>query len=389
MIPSGSASSGSGPIRPTARGLALLSTFAALVVAAVVTDLPTLEPFAAGVGVPIVVGAAVCRSRRARLGAGPSVHVHAQPAMVAIGERAEVRTTVTAEAVRLPPIAWDAPRWVRLEALPEHAGGLRTLHSYPPEAPHHWLPPARTSLVDTTPGASPATATGAVPVPTGSRGVFTLRPLRWWVHDPFGLYAFGGDPTRAPVVVVYPAPVPLPPGGSGPAGRDPDASATGRPSLRNDLGDVGELTGLRPYRQGDRLRSIHWPSRSGPGPLMVREFAPDDRRVVRVVLDDRAGVHRRSDYDAVLSVTHGLLAEAGAAGWTAELVTLCGRRWSILPSPEGAAEILPLLAVVNPIRPAAPLPPDLLEAPFTVVTTPTARATLPDRVVRLGRVVTV
>ena len=389
MNPPGSANAELRQIRPTGRGLVVAIVFVLLLTAAVVVDVPTLVPIVAGLGVPLVVGPLICRSRRERMGARPSVHLHAEPAMVPVGEKAEVCMTVAVEEGRPPPIACDPPRWVRLRELPEHDGALRVLPPYAPGTPSGWIPPARSSLVDLGPSASPLAASATVPVPTGSRGVLTLRPPRWWVHDPFGLFACAGAPTRSPVVVVYPVPVSAPAAEPGPAGPERERSATGQSSRRPALADVGELTGLRPYRPGDRLRSIHWPSRAGPGPLMVREFSPDDQRVVRIVLDDRLGVHRRRAYDAALSVTHGLIAEAGAAGWTAELVTLCGRRSTIHPSLEGAAELLPLLALLNPIPPLDTLRLGLLEAPFTVVTTATAWSTLPERMVRLGRVVTV
>lgn len=381
------ADAGTLPIRPTLRGLVLLGLFAVLLMAAVVVDIPSLVPIVVGIGVPLVAGPVICHSRRTRIGGRLSVHLHAEPAMVAVSQSAEVVVTVAVAEGPLPPILCDAARWVRLRADPVHGRALTTLSIGAPETASGWLPPARSALVEMVPR-TPRAASARLAVPTDRRGVLTLRPLRWWIHDPFSLYACAGAPTRCPVLVVYPAPmaVALPE----PSSTDvvPGGRSTGR-SSRRPLGDVGELAGLRPYRPGDRLRSIHWPSRSGPGPLLVRDFAPEDEPVVRIVLDDRTGVHRRRAYDAALSLAHGLLAEAASAGWSAELSTLSGRRATVDPSPEGAAQLLPLLALLNPIPRLEGVELLALDAPFTVVTTTTAQTTLPERLVRLGRVVAV
>ena len=50
-------------------------------------------------------------------------------------------------------------------------------------------------------------------------------------------------------------------------------------------GDSAELHGLRPWREGDRLRDVHWPSYARMGHLVVREFQEEYFARVALVVD--------------------------------------------------------------------------------------------------------
>ncbi|MGH9007753.1 MAG: DUF58 domain-containing protein [Acidimicrobiales bacterium] len=68
-----------------------------------------------------------------------------------------------------------------------------------------------------------------------------------------------------------------------------------------------EFTGVRPYQTGDRLSSVHWRGFGGPVPLLVRELAAAATFRRRVILDDRAGVHRRASFESALRLLTGQL----------------------------------------------------------------------------------
>ncbi len=51
------------------------------------------------------------------------------------------------------------------------------------------------------------------------------------------------------------------------------------------VGDQGDLTGVRPFRRGDRLRSIHWAQTARSDALVVCERSAPEQPTVDVVLD--------------------------------------------------------------------------------------------------------
>ena len=106
------------------------------------------------------------------------------------------------------------------------------------------------------------------------RGSYRIRADGLPFTDPLGLWRVRVPLGEGATVVVLPRPVPvvLPSiGGAAPAGR-----------LRADRGE--ELAGLRDYRRGDRLSSVHWRQSARLDRLVVVD-AEAGRRV-RVVVDD-------------------------------------------------------------------------------------------------------
>ncbi len=57
-------------------------------------------------------------------------------------------------------------------------------------------------------------------------------------------------------------------------------------------GSEGDVLGVRPYRQGDSLRKVHWAQTARHDRLIVCERQATARRTVRVVVDADAAVHR-------------------------------------------------------------------------------------------------
>jgi uncharacterized protein (DUF58 family) len=144
---------------------------------------------------------------------------------------------------------------------------------------------------------------------------------------------------------------------------------------------AGEWSGLRPYVPGDRLHLLSWPAEALYGALLVHEFRPDAKARLRIVLDDRAGVHRRRAFEEALSVIHAFLVNSAPHSFEFELATLSGNQSIGSSSPDGMVELLTFLARAQPRKGPAgarrATPERVLVGASVVVTTSTALPTLP------------
>jgi len=381
------------PGRPrcTARGWGAVGLFATTLVLAVVTGSTGLAALAVAAAVPLVASSFLARSRAAAVAAGARLSVHQLPAMVPVGDAASVELVVRQHGARpTPGFAVDRPerRWRRVAGL----AALRQAERRPP-LPR--LAPARRDLVEFPPLAPGASARVLRPTPTGRRGLFVLDLVTTWVHDPFGLVGVPVAVTGPAFAVVHPPqaePTAVPAVG----GLDPLAeSELADERITPYGGGLGELSGLRPYVPGDRLHLLHWPALARYGELLVREFDPAAGTVVRVLLDDRPGVHRRREFDGALSLTYGLAVAAVASGLPCEVVTLSGERTVVAPTAAGLAALVPVLAAAQPRAArgrsgrATTLSPTVAGGPpgVTLVTTSDAARSLPEGLVRRSRLV--
>jgi uncharacterized protein (DUF58 family) len=188
-------------------------------------------------------------------------------------------------------------------------------------------------------------------VPSSVRGVLTLRGLRLWCQDAFELFAYQtAVSTEASIVVVPEVKLPrrVVSGVLQPAGRiewAPPASgeAQGGPGF--------DLSGLRPYVPGDRLRLLHWPTLARTGELLVRDFEGSGTDSVTVIMDDRAGVVSRSDFEAIVSTTAGVGRQATRSGLGLELRTPGGANVSFPSGPMLEKALLRLLATLDLVEP--------------------------------------
>lgn len=113
------------------------------------------------------------------------------------------------------------------------------------------------------------------------RGIYRLTSLQVSRAAPSGLVKHG---RRLPVddrVVVFPHYDPLehadiPLGKTHQPGGIPAAS---------QVGESTELHGLRPWREGDRMRDVHWPTFARNGQLVVREFQEEYFARLALVVD--------------------------------------------------------------------------------------------------------
>lgn len=111
------------------------------------------------------------------------------------------------------------------------------------------------------------------------RGLHPLPPLKVLTRYPFGLFTKTSRPDPEAEVLVYPRIVPLPP-----------------PFLKT-LSSLGSLTryqkgrgaslyNLRPYRDGDDLRLIHWKTTAKAGEFMLKELEREEEGRVTLLLED-------------------------------------------------------------------------------------------------------
>jgi uncharacterized protein (DUF58 family) len=270
----------------------------------------------------------------------------------------------------LPPLNLDWP--------PDHFGSS----SSPPL--HQMLAADAGRLIRWTPLGAGKSSSASLALPTGRRGIFTIGPLRLWVRDPFGLLASPVAAAAPVALVVHPLRAPSSLSALSASISDVADNDTTTGARTVDTGDDdpgGELSGLRPYIPGDRLHLLSWPVEARYGALMVQQFRPEGNALIRIVLDDRAGVHRRPAFERALSVLQALATEAIGSSLAVEITTLSGRRARLEPTPEGIVDLSSFLARLAP----RPLPVVGNEGAWqsippkgtTIVTTATARATLP------------
>jgi uncharacterized protein (DUF58 family) len=337
--------------RLTARGLAVFAVFVLVVVAATLTTTPELAPLAVVVGVPLLLGPWLAGRRARAAVAAAEFHAHVEPGTVEVGGEMQVHLSVThrvrnrapgrtqgrtRSAASLPPLglAPVGPHW---RARGVEAAGIRRRGRLAPSAASLLLLP------------SPApgqTGTGLFPVPTGRRGVFELHPQPTWTTDPFGLFGAAGPSTPTVIAVVHPVPVlprePLP---------ELTASRSGADRLgpSRSGGGVGDLEGIRPYVVGDRLSLLHWPAKARYGSWFVREFGTEEAVAVSLVIDDRVGVHRRSEFEQLIATALWILTAAAESGRSGHLLTLSGRQYTFGPGDRGCAEARLALSELQPV----------------------------------------
>ncbi|MCA2979369.1 MAG: DUF58 domain-containing protein, partial [Myxococcaceae bacterium] len=145
------------------------------------------------------------------------------------------------------------------------------------------------------------------------RGAHTLTRLQAASAFPSGLVRLGAASSRADRLVVYPRPLELP-GLEVPLGRN---LQPGGVAVASKVGDSPELLGTREWRDGDRLRDVHWAASARTGRWVVREFQEEYFVRLALVLDVEARSRRE---DARLE--RSLSFAAGLAGALARRDTI-------------------------------------------------------------------
>ncbi|MFS8103003.1 DUF58 domain-containing protein [Lentzea alba] len=243
----------------TTRGRCLLAAgFAAGVCAAVLNERDLLRVAAFVIALPLL---AAWLATRARVG------LHAArflaPSRVPVGVASEVKLDLRSTG-RLP------------------TGGLMLEDTVP-----YALGARPRFLVERLPRNTPTTL--RYPLKPVMRGIQQVGPLMARITDPFGLAEFDRELAGRSRLVVVPRVVRLSglPGGSG-MGAGDDGSVR----LRAGQGEDDAV--VRPYRQGDDLRKVHWRSTARRDELMVRVEERPWRGGTTVLLDHRQSAHRGS-----------------------------------------------------------------------------------------------
>jgi uncharacterized protein (DUF58 family) len=169
------------------------------------------------------------------------------------------------------------------------------------------------------------------------RGRLRGSPLLVWSGYPFGFLRYEQPADAGADMIVLPAPGFVDVDGlrrwllrqAGGEGRT-------RRVLRRVTSDQADVRGVRPYRAGDSLRSVHWRSSARRGELMVREYdaapSPDLVLVVEPWLPERPTDAQRANLEAALS-----LATALALAWSRDV----GTRVTVAVAGEEAARTGP------------------------------------------------
>lgn len=312
--------------QPTRRGVAVTGTLLVLLVVAVATGTPALVPILVAAGLPVLVAPLIAGARARTAEQELVVTAQVESAVVPVGatSRLGLSTEVRrggSRRRRWPPLglAADSGWWQRAADLAELPLGRPTARL---------LGPRR--LVDLRVG-----GTVRIRVPTIRRGVYVLAPAPTWHRDPLGLFVAPGPPLSPVTLAVHPVP-------------RRDAAIRSTYAASPDTDPLGELLGVRPYVPGDRLSLLHWPSRARTGTWQVKQFRPDAMSRVRVVVDDRMGVHRRADYDGLLAVVLGLVEQYLEQGSRVELLTVTGRAFAFDPLAGEVARLRHVVAGLDP-----------------------------------------
>jgi uncharacterized protein (DUF58 family) len=363
-------------IRPTARGAAAVAVLVALVVAAAITGRSGLLPFIVLVALPLAVAPAFTH-RRARRASRAQVRAMVSPPLTPVGGPSELIVQLANEGEgRTPPVGLEAPadHW----AIGTTASPRQRRSNVLARVRGRGLAADPGRLMRWSALRAGGSSTATVPLPTSRRGVFVIGPLRAWVHDPFGLCAVPVAVAPAVTLVVYPARAASVTSQPVPPVHDRHHAFGGGVGVVDQDDPGGELSGLRPYVPGDRLHLLSWPVEARYGTLMVQQFRPEGQARIGLLLDDRAGVHRRAAFEAALSVLHELVLDAADQTVDVEIATLSGHHVLVTPTPEGKVEFLTFLAQARPHSvPAGSVRHRAHHAAGTVITTDTAQASLP------------
>jgi uncharacterized protein (DUF58 family) len=160
---------------------------------------------------------------------------------------------------------------------------------------------------------------GALVVPAIPRGVYRLGPTVLEIEDPFGLERVTMDVAEPGSIWVRPRVVEI-----DRLFADGATSTSGIDGRPRPTSGGHEPAGIRGYREGEPLRSVHWASTARRGELMVRELDDPSRDHVVVVLDGHhagdVGPRGDSSFDEAVRVAAAVVKATTRAGRRTRLV---------------------------------------------------------------------
>ncbi len=201
----------------------------------------------------------------------------------------------------------------------------------------------------------------------GARGRVVAPPLRVWSGFPFGLIRFERPVTHSSREVFV-----LPALGNADAEglrawvlRHAGGDGRARKVLRRISSDSADVRGVRPFRPGDSLRAVHWPSTARRRELVVREYDSAPSPDLVVVVDPWVPVSpttlQRANLEWALSLAATVMQTWTTAFHTRVTVALCSDSTSKAWSASGGEEfvrdsLVPLAEVRGTPAPRAPEP---------------------------------
>lgn len=172
----------------------------------------------------------------------------------------------------------------------------------------------------------PATLT--VPLRAHVRGRYQIAPLTVETRDALGLWRVRRRETAAVALTVLPRTDTL--RGALPA----TGTVTNGSGGSRATGTAGDPdSSVREYRSGDDRRLVHWRSTVRRGELMVRGEEQQRQAAVTVLLDNRAGAHRRAgahgSFETAVGATASIVRHLLLAGHDVRLTGAPGREPSV------------------------------------------------------------
>lgn len=256
------------------------------------------------------------------------------------------RRTVRAERTLEPPrVPVGSPVDVELQLEGSQLlGALRLVDAAPDAAGPQADAPPRFTVHRLS---SRGTATLTYPLQPVLRGVHRVGPLTGTATDPLGLAEFDHELAGPQRLVVLPHVVPL-------RGLPP-ALGAGEGTSGAALNHQGQGTTdvlVRPYRQGDELRRVHWRSSARHDDLMVRLEERPWRGGMTLLLDRRDAAHRGRGADSSLEFAVSFAASVCmhlyGHGEPVTLVTEDGVELTPPGSASGRDQVLDALAGLRP-----------------------------------------
>lgn len=183
------------------------------------------------------------------------------------------------------------------------------------------------------------------PVEARRRGRFVLGPAHIRIGDPFELWEDNRTLNATTEVLVVPNVVAL-------TGMPSSSGARSAASGRAAMGTVGgdPDIGVRPYRNGDDIRTVHWRASARHDDLMVRLEEPVSHGGATILLDHRAIAHRGAESESSLETAVVLAASVCLHLLASDhQVKLVSHRGTVLAEGHDIADdVLAGLAVLEP-----------------------------------------
>lgn len=119
------------------------------------------------------------------------------------------------------------------------------------------------------------------------------------------------------------------------------------------VGELGEFVGLRDYRPGDPVKTIHWKSWARRNTPVVKELQEEYLPRHALWLDTHPGDGTKEPFEAAVSAAASLAVAGSGGEGLLDLVLAGDRPWHFTAG-RGADDLLHLLEVLAVVEPAAP-----------------------------------